>query len=84
MTKTQKPAAAAAEYPPGHFTALVRLHNWPPRFKPAMTTDRRLDAQNEATRKMLAAGKGFASVTLGLPGAAQHIQRWRHDKPAAR
>jgi hypothetical protein len=85
MTRTRKAAQTpAVEYPDGYFTALVRQHDWPPQFKPAVTVDRRLDAQNKATRQMLAAGKGFASVTLGLPGAAEHIQRWRHDRPAAR
>ena len=72
-------ATPARQYAPGFFTALVRQHDWPPAFKPSMTKDRSLAVQNDATREMLAAGRGFASVDLGLPGAAEHIKRWRRE-----
>jgi hypothetical protein len=72
-------AATTSGFAPGYFTELVRQHDWPPGFVPRMKTDRSLAVQNDATRDMLAAGRGFASVSLGLPGAAEHIKRWRRE-----
>lgn len=31
------PAAAVTDYKPGHFTELLRKHDWPPRWVPQMS-----------------------------------------------
>jgi len=59
-------------YPPGWFTELIRLHNWPPgfvsaldrekpEFKPHVTTD-------EQRERQIAAGYGWGSGTVPMPG----------------
>lgn len=54
--KTRPPAAPTVIYPPGHFTELVRLHNWPPGFKSQVVveawdaTDRRAAATRNVER----------------------------------
>lgn len=37
------------DYAPGHFTALVRAHNWPPRFEPQFRSTREVQ-QSEISR----------------------------------
>lgn len=66
----------AREYPAGFFLELVRLHNWPPSFEPHVRSDaRRLPPPDEVR----AAG-GFDREALNLPGAVEHLKRWRAEK----
>lgn len=79
----RKVAAEPAAYPPGYFLALVRQHNWPPRFEPSCHGDggraARLQAQSRAMRE---AGLGYETLPLNLPGAQEHVQRWAAQKVA--
>lgn len=70
-------AAPSAAVEPGFFTALVVQHNWPPSFVSAWTAGRNTAPQAEAARANRKAGIGHGAADLGLPGAAEHIKRWR-------
>jgi hypothetical protein len=65
------PRAAAASYPAGYFSALVREHNWPPRFEPQFqlgggwSDARRVMDMRE---RQSASGIGWGDGTIPMPG----------------
>lgn len=71
--KRRQPAsvAASAQFAPGHFTALIREHNWPPRFV-AVGVDERAErrrAQQVAAAQAARAlgnstGSGYGDGTI--------------------
>lgn len=72
-SRHQPAATPAREFVPGFFTALVRLHNWPPNFQPqAEWAGKRVVAAEK-----IRANGGFDGAPLGLEGAKEHIQRWQ-------
>jgi len=82
--RTRRPAAAAAapvSYPPGFFTELIRAHNWPPQWQPAVVhTPRQHQAlvkAAEAGRSAKDLGVGFfaAGARLGLRGGDEFLAR---------
>ena len=81
MTKPKHNRATTppAEYPPGHFLALVRDSNWPPRFEPRFHTLRLATDKSQigrpsaavqslvsmqARERMCAEGVGWGAGTL--------------------
>ncbi len=84
MTRKGKGTAVAPDRGAGFFSALVRQHDWPPGFVsawPANGVNTALLAQ--ASRANREAGVGFAGAGLRLPGAAEHIERWRKQRTVA-
>jgi hypothetical protein len=63
--------APAVQYPAGHFLALVREHNWPPRFEPRIEWGGPAKRSPDQTR----ANGGFDTHALGLPGALPYTTR---------
>lgn len=71
----QRSPESAQDYPPGHFTELMRRHNWPPRFESAIprvsdwrsgaSASARVSAQREAGYE---AGHWWATGTVQMPG----------------
>lgn len=55
-------------YPPGHFTALIRLHNWPPRWQPAYQAAPGPDrsAISTAVRDDVIARGGWSGTVAGI------------------
>lgn len=74
----------AAAYPSGFFVELVLQHNWPPRFVSRWSASRSFVPQAEAARVNRQAGIGHGAADLGLPGAAEHIKRWRRESAVKR
>jgi hypothetical protein len=76
--KKAAPPSAVAKYPPGYFTELIRLHNWPPSFEScgmvvtwrdsAEASRRTSAARNDA----IEAGRGYALASVMLPGTAKY------------
>lgn len=74
-----KPAATPArEYAPGYFTALIRRHNWPPRFEAAIVTGPL--AYSRLAAQVFRTGTGFDAHPLGLPGATPYVVAWEARK----
>jgi hypothetical protein len=83
MTQTLTPAEKAMKrkrlipvaYPPGYFTELVYLHNWPPGFKP-QSWNRRSEINAENARanhaKSVEDGSGWGNGTIPMPGTPKH------------
>ena len=69
---------AEREYPPGHFLALVRLHNWPPRFEPQYQRTREFELSliSRQVRESLQA-RGITGTILGLTPKADASQQMR-------
>lgn len=63
----------AREYPAGFFTALIRLHNWPPNFEPQMGHDQtefqRKAAAAVARERALTTGGGWGPNSITLPNS---------------
>lgn len=64
-------AQPAVRYPAGYFLALVREHNWPPRFEPRIEWGGPAKRSPDQTR----ANGGFDTHALGLPGALPYTSR---------
>lgn len=64
------------DYSPGHFTELIRAHNWPPRFEPMADMNSgefyRAQAASAAREQAKAEGKGWGAGTIVLPGTPKH------------
>lgn len=73
---------AVPAYAAGHFTALVREHNWPPRWQ-SQWPQRSGAAASLETRQRWREGSGFQALPLNLPGAVAHADRWRKQRAAA-
>ena len=60
--------------PPGHFTALIRRHNWPPMFEPRMPLRSAPDwsAISTANRERLQA-QGHTGTIVGLTHRADAL-----------
>lgn len=86
--RRKQAAVAAVEYSPGYFTALIRQHDWPPSFRPAVVSDSDLYARRAAYARQAQAnreaGKGHAGMSLDLPGAAEYVKRWNFATLKAR
>lgn len=63
-------ALQAVQYPPGYFTELVRLHNWPPHWVPQPP---------EPPRDTWAAKKGFAAAKRAAAAGTSWAQSRRGD-----
>lgn len=65
----RKLPAPAVEYAAGHFTAMIRKHDWPKGFVPTEVSDdtRAKHLQSQAIRARLE-GKGWALGTIRLCG----------------
>lgn len=75
-------AAAPAVYPPGHFTALIRAHNFPPRFEPqcSLVSDAEIRQRaTDARMRIVAEGREHFG-DLG----ARNSNRLRGDAAAAK
>ena len=81
MTKKKPkptPQVAGKDYPPGHFTALIRLHDWPPQWQPKLVgleTQAQVIGQEIARKerwKGAAEGKGWAKGTVVLPNTPKN------------
>lgn len=60
-------AVPAADYAPGHFTALMRAHCWPPMWQPRADWSRagQSQASTASRERAMADGKWWAAGTLG-------------------
>jgi hypothetical protein len=69
---------AAPVYEAGHFTALVRRHNWPPRFEPQMQRTREVE-QSEISRinRERRQALGDTGTIVGLTQRADDLIRQR-------
>lgn len=69
MTKPKHPRRQPLQsdlYPSGHFTELVRRHNWPPRFEPRLHA---IDLGDKPKLgRPLKHGGGWGDGTIPLPG----------------
>ena len=81
------PLPAVPDYPPGHFTGLVRAHNWPPRWEPQIplrsapdwsaisTANREIRQQRGETGTIVGLSKASDAAILlrrfRLPSASQ-------------
>ena len=86
MTR-RKHAQSPAGYPPGHFTALIRQHDWPPSFQPHDHTPARAVAAELVARaarwKAAAAGRGWAQGTLPMPNTPKNaLPSWQVRRPS--
>ena len=74
--RKQAPPLPTKDYPADFFSALVIKHNWPLSFVPQTlgASVQRLQQAAQASRQQ---GKGFEGNPLGLPGAAEHVKRWK-------
>lgn len=72
-----RPAAPAA-YAPGHFTELVRLHNWPPTFEPQLRRTREVE-QSESSRvnREARVAQGDTGTIVGLTQRADALMHQR-------
>jgi hypothetical protein len=79
-----KPAVPV--YEPGFFMALVRQHDWPPRFEPqmeSMTVQRQIQLAAAARGREVAnaTGVGWGNGTIVLPNTPHNLRpgmmRWR-------
>lgn len=70
------PVPAAPAYPPGHFTALLRRHDWPPRFEPQMPVRNMPDwsALSTANREKRVA-MGDPGTIVGLSQRGDEVRR---------
>ena len=68
--KRRRPQPVA--YPAGHFTALMRRHDWPPRFRPQYQADSDPDrsARSSATRDAILARGGWGGRIAGISVAS--------------
>lgn len=75
MTKRQP--TPATNYPAGHFTALIREHNWPPNFEPRYAHDdtewKRRMAGQVAREVAAREGKGWNTGTIVLPNTPKWL-----------
>jgi hypothetical protein len=81
--KRRKAAPALPErtYPIGYFTELVRRHNWPPCFVSQIEDRGNHDAQRQAAQQQRQAGAhAWETMPLNMPGAAEHVARWKGSK----
>lgn len=77
MGKTIKRPEVAR--PAGFFTALVRLHDFPPGFKASEDPPNPWRNNRDKAQACRAAGAGFSAghAALGLEGAREHVARWQ-------
>jgi hypothetical protein len=73
-------AAAPVSYPTGHFTALIRQHNWPPQWQPAETKPNPAlafikGAEGGRTAKDLGVGFFAPGARLSLKGGEDFLAR---------
>jgi hypothetical protein len=72
------------DYEPGHFTALIRKHNWPPEFVSLMKHDEREAERKQAAEKARqaasATGAGWGNGTIAMP----NTPKWTAPKPMVR
>lgn len=65
----------APHRPPGYYSALIRQHDWPPRFEPRMPSDmeqwRSINAAANRARSMTKGGSGV--VITGLSARADAL-----------
>lgn len=63
---------APVAYPPGHFTALIRAHDWPPRWQPAYQAAPGPDrsAISTAVRDDQLARGGWTGKLIGISAKA--------------
>ncbi len=92
----QKAAAPApsVDYQPGHFTALIRRHDWPPMFVSQIDKIEVRNANGETAREVatrtreqcLAEGKWHATGTVPMAGTPKdaHPLAWLKAVKAAR
>jgi hypothetical protein len=81
--RNKRPAAAApaVSYPAGFFTALIREHNWPPRWQPAEVHTPR---QHEALVKAAQAGRSAKELGVGFHSAGARLALKGGDEFLAR
>lgn len=67
-----KQIKAPSGYAPGHFTSLIRLHNWPPSWEPQYRQTREVELSERAriTRERLQA-LGHTGTIVGLSPKAE-------------
>lgn len=70
----QKPAVALCAYAPGHFTELIRAHNFPPCFEPQYQRTREVE-QSEIARLNREArqAQGEIGTIVGLTRRADEL-----------
>lgn len=72
------PPEPSASYHPGHFTALVRLHNWPPDWRPQLQRTREVEC-SEFSRinreKQVALGNTGTIVGLSVKSTVDRLLR---------
>jgi hypothetical protein len=71
-------AEPAPQYPAGHFTALVRRHDWPPSFEPMYQRTREVE-QSEISRinRERRVALGDTGTIVGLTDRADELIRQR-------
>ena len=74
----QPVAMALPTYAPGHFTALIRAHNWPPRFSPQYQRTREVE-QSELSRinRERRVALGDSGTIVGLSIRSDELIRQR-------
>lgn len=72
------PAAPAQPYPPGHFTELIRRHNWPPRFEPQYQRTREVEmSESSRIHREAQMALGNTGTIVGLTARADDLMLQR-------
>jgi hypothetical protein len=75
--KTRPRPASVPSYPPGHFTLLIKRHDWPPAFEPQFEPEARRSDERQviATREQQTANAvGWGSGTLPMTKTPRHAR----------
>lgn len=80
--KRRPEQTACPDFAPGHFTALMRAHCWPPQFVPRLGTVEARNANGETAREVatrarevaLVAGRAHATGTIPMPGTPKNAK----------
>ena len=72
------PVSPVAQFNPGHFTALIRAHDWPPSFQPQYQRTREVE-QSEWSRinREIRVANGDPGTIVGLTKRADELIRQR-------
>jgi hypothetical protein len=74
---TKRKPTPSTDYPAGYFTALIREHNWPPRFESKLNYSgldwKRHVAGQWARAVAITTGAGWGNGTIVLP----NTPKWR-------
>ena len=79
---SHKHPAPAKTYQPGYFTALMRRHNWPPRFQSALQFEDKRFGVSASQRASQQREAGVANGQLWAAGTIPELNHAGYGKPA--